>query len=477
MYIDKFKAWGITKQYQAADARRLAAQIAEAAFSGTPVSEVMFRGRPVDAKKVLRHMLRSGKPNEDTSRLRVPQSTGISEAPGTTILPSTTCDLSTLGEMPEPAVVKDQRSAVYEAALDLNEVEAVDDLADPWFQQTLKSSADMGHLDAVLSHVHAYFESTSFASILKPVDQLDYSFDPVDRSRDPNGQFFDTIKLAVYFLRADAIHQAWPLLNAACEEIMYFPFEPDPFFLADLLMVFSPATFRDHPEVRKSLLSYVGAFCAQSLGITHPFTVICRRLAQSSSTSSELAVRALQFMLDAASMAFRDYRGLIAKMHRALAALVRRDLDLEHAQQLAIESLKYSRSNFGDCHFFTEQAIMELVYVYRCQAEYDKGIQLCAEALHSKEVRLGYEFPDSRGRHAMEYMAELHQLKGNIDEAIHWFNKALFSAWCIEGAVPSTILVRDELERVLISDGRYDEAKKMMLRYFIVDNDDILLPM
>ena len=257
--------------------------------------------------------------------------------------------------------------------------------ADPWLQQALKGSADTENLSAVLSHVHAYFESTSFASVLRPVDQLDYRYDPIDRSRDPNGQFFDTIKLAVYFLRANAIHHAWPLLNAACEEITHFSFEPDPFFLADMFKVFSPATFKDHPEVRKSLLIYVGAFCEQSVGITHPFTVICRRLAESSSASSESAVRALQFMLDTSTTTFRDYRGLIGKIHRSLVALVRRDSDLGYAEQLAIKSLDYSRSNFGNCHFFTEQAMMELVYVYRYQAEYGKGIRLCAEALHSKK--------------------------------------------------------------------------------------------
>ena len=192
MYIDKFKAWGITKQYKAADARKLAAQLAEAAFSDTPMQEVMFRGRPVDAGKVLRHMLLSGKPNEDISRIRRPRSMGMSNTPGATSLSPTTRDASIVGKMPEPEVVKNQLITLYEAASGLNEIEVVNGLADPWLQQTLKSSADIEHLDTVLSHLQAYLASASFVLVMKPPDQLDYCFDLVDRSWDPNLQFFLT---------------------------------------------------------------------------------------------------------------------------------------------------------------------------------------------------------------------------------------------------------------------------------------------
>ena len=76
----------------------------------------------------------------------------------------------------------------------------------------------------------------------------------------------------------------------------------------------------------------------------------------------------------------------------------------------------------------------------------------------------------------MEYIAELHYLKGDIDETVYWLNKALFSAWCTKGAVPSTILVRDELEKVLRDNDRHEEAAKLISRYSVVDDDDVLLP-
>ena len=157
----------------------------------------MFHGRPVDARKVLRHMMRSGKSNKRIARLRGPPCASRSDTPVVIELLPPSSDASNYDTIPECEAAKDRPTFVYATASHLNDIEVVRSFADPWLQQALKGLADTEDLDVVLSHVHAYFETTSFASVLKPVDQLDYRYDPTDRSRDPNGQFFDTIKLAV----------------------------------------------------------------------------------------------------------------------------------------------------------------------------------------------------------------------------------------------------------------------------------------
>ena len=65
----------------------------------------------------------------------------------------------------------------------------------------------------------------------------------------------------------------------------------------------------------------------------------------------------------------------------------------------------------------------------------------------------------------MENMAELQHYVGKEDECIYWLRRALASAWKVRGGVASTIHVREKLEGMLITKGRFEDANELSEKY------------
>ena len=150
---------------------------------------------------------------------------------------------------------------------------------------------------------------------------------------------------------------------------------------------------------------------------------------------------------------------------RALVTLHRRESDLHAAESLALQAIEDCRRAFGDSSTQKEQAMMELVYVYTYQREFDKGLEVCRDALRHMRMRQGASFPDSRTSYAMENMAELHQFRGEDAMVIYWLDRALTSAWKHRGGVATTVHVREKLEGALIATGRLEEGLELKHRY------------
>lgn len=475
MYIDKFKAWGITKQYKAAESDRLALEIVKALHNGKSLDQVTHRGRPVNLRKILRHMSRAGRTDSvfqearrrlaNMTRTRISTSASVSteNSPpedSTDHTPTHSTPDSGHGSMTDATLTSPGPGVISSSIARLH-------IIGP--SNVMTSSPGTLNLEIVLHHIRTFLNMDgvhvdpdlwpSTSSLLTTTHRptsLRFCL-PYEHS----SQFFENVKSAFYFLKTDSPQLAWPLLQRSCEETSRLEFEPDWCFLVDLLSSLSPARTKLHPELQRSLLQFLIRLCTVKLRPSHPLTAICRQLLLSDSSTSDLYIQALSYLNNHYTQLRISSPNPIAKVQRALARLVRQDSQLNAAERLTRPAIEYCKSVFGEQDQRTEQAKMELVYVYTYQGEYDKGLDLCTDVLRSKRIRLGPAFPDSKASYVMENMAELHHFKGNISESTYWLRRALASAWRIRGGVASTVHVREKLEALLVATGRLEESSQL----------------
>ena len=404
MYIDKFKAWGVTKQYRAADTQQLALQITAAVLNDQPLESITHRGRPVNLKKVLRHMTRSDRRGRDVKRARKravkPEPEDLAEKADDSapITPTTSPDESLSQSVSDLSSSNETQLTIYTPPHQTGSSHGASRTSTSPAPRSMTSSPGTGNLETILFDIGAFLSSDWTVTDTQGLPRTMFSH-PGDNNHNPRyatllpntSPFFDEVKSAVYFLRSDSPHLAWPVLQEACDEASKSPFYPDRPFLVDLLAVLSPAKTKNHSSVRTTLLHFLAILCATRLGISHPLASICQQLAHDQATSSDIPVRALSYMHDLCSQNDSEPhpRNPTTKIQRALISIVRRDSDLDTAKRLAISAVEYCKSTLGHCHETTEQAMMELVYVQTYQGDYQTGLETCNEVLRSKRLRLG----------------------------------------------------------------------------------------
>lgn len=481
MYLDKIRAWGVAKQYRAADIEYIDAMVLEAERSGRSLDEITLRGRPVNLKRFSRHKYRRSKKLQTPSNKKTMKLIPKACRDITATTPSAIDESLDAGEMDAPE--QDSGSSLVltpspsssdssaQSVIPSHEFGTATSLPSP----LLSSSPDTIILDNILLQLRGFLPTVT--GMPSEVSQLKLSPAALNAHKDGSIRtdcssvasnkptLFDNIGMAIYYLKSGSGQLAFPLLHKTCDAVLKAMPPADQTFLVGLLATLSPANTLHFREVRKQLLEYLSGLCIKNYGRYHAVTSVCRNLLLDGAEEIELSSRALSYMLDTMDSNHNFKSDERCMVQRALISHSRRAQALHTAETLCRDAIAYCENTFGPHSEQTCQARMELVYVYTYRGRYDDGIHLVSELLRLKKTRLGPEFPDRCASFAMENMAELYYYKGNVDGAVAWLWRALRSAWTICGGTDTTIHVRDKLERLYLARGDLEAARALCERY------------
>ncbi|KAK3489862.1 hypothetical protein B0T13DRAFT_480924 [Neurospora crassa] len=256
---------------------------------------------------------------------------------------------------------------------------------------------------------------------------------------DASQQYWSSIKNAIYLIKLSASSaqsdatqrpdlRAWPALSEAGRDaaaaMTSQPFD----FLRNLFATLSPANVRARPELRTILLQFLASEANNNFSPTHPIARICTEL-NNDEDCQEISRRALQCMVDLFSR-LGQRRFVSFKLLDSLATLLRRNGEFDAAMVIVTELFKACRQEFGPYAEQTRAVQNELAHFYMVVDDGDQALQHCMAVIRrpppeglANDPKIAFH-QDGIAAHTMEDVAEIHEKRGDLDQAIVWLERA-----------------------------------------------------
>ena len=259
------------------------------------------------------------------------------------------------------------------------------------------------------------------------------------RSTDESLQYWSTVKNAIYLIKISAGSmgdlnnrpdaRAWPAL-AEAGGIAAAAMDSQPFdFLRNVFATLSPANTSARPELRTILLQFLATEARNKHSPHHPIARICDEL-QKDEDCQEVSRRALQCMLDTFNSRLGRSRAVTFKILDSLATLLRRNGEFEAAMEIVQELLTSCRQVFGNDSDQARTVENEVAHFYMVADECDQALEHCMNvvkrpgAAESPSETESVFYQDGISAHTMEDIAEIHQRRGDVEQAIKWLDRA-----------------------------------------------------
>ncbi|KAA8628593.1 hypothetical protein SMACR_08918 [Sordaria macrospora] len=256
---------------------------------------------------------------------------------------------------------------------------------------------------------------------------------------DASQQYWSSIKNAIYLIKLSASSaesdaaqrpdvRAWPALSEAGRDaaaaMTSQPFD----FLRNLFATLSPANVRARPELRTILLQLLASEANHNFSPTHPIARICTEL-NNDQDCQEISRRALQCMVDMFSR-LGQRRFVSFKLLDSLATLLRRNGEFDAAMAIVTELFKACRQEFGPYSEQTRAVENELAHFYMVVDDCDQALQHCIAVIRRpppegllNDAKVAFH-QDGIAAHTMEDVAEIHERRGDLEQAIVWLERA-----------------------------------------------------
>ena len=255
---------------------------------------------------------------------------------------------------------------------------------------------------------------------------------------DASQQYWSSIKNAIYLIKLSAssagsdgqqhIVRAYPALSEAGHDaaaaMTSHPFD----FLRNLFATLAPANVRARPELRTILLQFLAREANNNFSPTHPIARICTEL-NNDQDCQEISRRALKCMVDMFSR-LGQRRFVSFKLLDSLATLLRRNGEFDAAMDIVTELFKACRQEFGPYAEQTRAVENELAHFYMVVDNGDQALQHCMAVIRRpppegllNDPKVAFH-QDGIAAHTMEDVAEIHEKRGDLEQAIVWLERA-----------------------------------------------------
>ncbi len=476
MFNTRLKQWNICKNYRAEEKDVLAAHIAEAHLQSRSLSNLTFKDRPVKLDRVLRH-LRTKRRGNTTSKKAAKRprrrltddgsgsdsstsaaTTGTEDSAGafhiTRRAPNIISPESgmTTATVLTPSTESEEAEEPYELVEHEDAITVAPQPAPPLFppRKALNTEVILYQTQGYYQHIIGTNECSG------------------DSSTPASRVFWTNVKTGIYFLKKQSPALAWPLLNDACVQAAdVFSFAPM-LFLSQVFTILSPVNTKVCPQVRNTLMRYLGGLASIKLKCAHhPLAVILRELALDNEYG-EASERALSLTLSLFLQTFGTGHSATFAVHRSLVTLLRRDKRLALARQQGEELVDNTqRALFSGQNLHPQNeavslnmvdlciSLTELVHIYMDLGQYGLAKAMCSSVVQNYKLMQGVSFPDDRAAYALEDMAEICSRNGDCEEAVEWLRQALDASSIIRGRENATTKhIRDKLIQVSNTPGR-----------------------
>ena len=451
MFNTRLKQWNICKNYRAEEKEALAAHIAAAHLENRSVSNLTFKDRPVKLDRVLRH-LRTKRRGNTSSKKTVTRSKRVLVDDGSGS-DSSTSGATTSTDDSAGALQSTRRAPI---TVSLESGMTTSTILTP-STETEETYEVIEHEDAIgvaaeptppllppkgaLNTEVILYQTQAYYQHIIGINGCSDSF-----PAPPAKLFWTNVKTGIYFLKKQSPALAWPLLNDACVQAAdVFSYAPM-LFLSQVLTVLSPVNTRVCPQVRNTLMRYLGGMAGIKLqSAQHPLAVILRELALDNS-HGEASEKALDLTLSLFMQNFGTDHSATFAVYRSLITLLRRDkrLDLarQHGEQLVDNTQRalFSRPNLGYQNKAQSlsmvdlcTALTELIHIYIDLEQYGLAKAIASSVIQNYMLIQGVSFPDDQAAYALEDMAEICSRMGNMEEAAEWLRQAVDASSMLRG--------------------------------------------
>lgn len=231
--------------------------------------------------------------------------------------------------------------------------------------------------------------------------------------------------------------------------------------LIELLSTLSPVNTSACPDVRHSVLRYLGAQAQAQLSPGHPITLVINKLKDDNSDIN-VSTRALTFIADRLRATFGPANELTFFATERLCAVLRRSGQYTEVIRVIREGIRAIRALLGPASVQERKLFRQLEHVYMDQKDWPAALSTCFDIVGQQQLEPPDPDPlyhDECSVWTMADIAKTCECAGNLDQAVAWLKQARISSGMLWGQSDMLSHIQDKLNELLKLLGREDELE------------------
>ena len=205
----------------------------------------------------------------------------------------------------------------------------------------------------------------------------------------------------------------WKALHNGCDLLSSVLSRQSIDLLRILLKISSDPQWARFPELRKRILRFVTKMSANQLGAYNPVTVILFHLLDEEVLS--IAIRPILEVLIDLQSAFDAGNWKLAALKRNLVTFLTYNVnDLATAEVAATSNLKYCESIYGRVHRRTRRCILQLGAIYQASRQYRRAFETYRDVIDRDGVSAGHAALDWISITACRSLAVVYEAQGDV---------------------------------------------------------------